>query len=137
MPLYEYKCPLCARKFERFLPLARYKEPQTCTCGEVAEKQLSATRIITDYAGYECPITGDWIEGRRAHEENLKKHGCRVLEEGEREQAQAVRRKQDEVLEDSIVETAMEKVSNLPAKELETLGNFLENHDVELARKSI
>ena len=29
-----------------------------------------------DTPGYESPITGEWIEGRMARREDLKKHGC-------------------------------------------------------------
>tara|TARA_R110000787_G_scaffold67557_2_gene151389 strand:- start:68 stop:391 length:324 start_codon:yes stop_codon:yes gene_type:complete len=45
-----------------------------------------ATPMVTgDYAAYECPVTGSMIEGRRAHSENLKQTGCRLLEPGEKE----------------------------------------------------
>lgn len=43
-------------------------------------------QIARDYEAYECPVTGNMIEGRSAHRENLKQHGCRVFEPGEREQ---------------------------------------------------
>lgn len=39
--------------------------------------------IARDYGVYNCPITGKPVEGRTAHAENLKRHGCRVLEKGE------------------------------------------------------
>lgn len=42
-------------------------------------------QIVSDYEGYSCPITGNWIEGKSSHRENLKKHGCRVFEPGELE----------------------------------------------------
>lgn len=42
--------------------------------------------IGSDYKGYSCPVTGQWVEGKRAHEENLKRTGCRLLEKGEKEQ---------------------------------------------------
>lgn len=29
-----------------------------------------------DTPGYQSPVTGEWIEGRRARREDLKKHGC-------------------------------------------------------------
>ena len=38
-----------------------------------------------DYKGYSCPVTGKWVEGKRAHAENLKQTGCRLLEKGEKE----------------------------------------------------
>lgn len=42
-------------------------------------------RIASDYTAYECPVTGQMIEGRAAHSENLKRHDCRILEPGEKE----------------------------------------------------
>tara|TARA_R110000824_G_scaffold137452_2_gene301564 strand:- start:1973 stop:2302 length:330 start_codon:yes stop_codon:yes gene_type:complete len=41
--------------------------------------------VIGDYDAYECPVTGSMIDGRRAHIENLKQTGCRLLEPGEKE----------------------------------------------------
>lgn len=40
-------------------------------------------QIAKDYEGYNCPVTGKWIEGRVAHRENLKRQGCRLFETGE------------------------------------------------------
>lgn len=39
--------------------------------------------VLRDYESYNCPITGKLIEGRKAHRENLEKHGCRIFEPGE------------------------------------------------------
>lgn len=44
---------------------------------------LAAPQISADYEMYQCPITDKPVEGRVAHRENLKQHGCRVLEPGE------------------------------------------------------
>lgn len=46
----------------------------------------SPFQIAKDYEGYDCPVTGKWIEGRYAHKENLKRQGCRVFEPGELEE---------------------------------------------------
>lgn len=48
---------------------------------------FNTPRISGDYEAYSCPITGKPIEGRAAHRENLKRHGCRVLEKGESREA--------------------------------------------------
>ena len=40
-----------------------------------------------DHYQYECPITGKPIMNKHEHNENLKAHGCRVLEKGERKEA--------------------------------------------------
>jgi hypothetical protein len=42
-------------------------------------------QVSGDFAAYDCPITGKSIEGRVAHEENLRRHDCRILETGEKE----------------------------------------------------
>ncbi len=38
--------------------------------------EVCAPLITPDTPGYASPITGEWIEGRRARREDLKKHGC-------------------------------------------------------------
>jgi len=68
--------------------------------------------IRGEYPAYECPVTGRVIEGRRAHEDNLKATGCRILETGEKEHntrrasdaAAAEDKKRDAVI-DQIVDT--------------------------------
>tara|TARA_R110000772_G_scaffold194124_1_gene304915 strand:+ start:1129 stop:1476 length:348 start_codon:yes stop_codon:yes gene_type:complete len=42
-------------------------------------------RVVGDYEAYDCPVSGKIIEGRKAHEENLRATGCRLLEPGEKE----------------------------------------------------
>ena len=32
--------------------------------------------VIGDTPGYQSPVTGEWIEGRRARRYDLQKHGC-------------------------------------------------------------
>lgn len=59
--------------------------------------------LSSDYQGYTCPVTGTWIEGRAAHRENLKRHGCRILEKGEKEEARNTRERE---LERAIERTA-------------------------------
>lgn len=124
MPVYEYKCA-CGLSFDRYLPLAEYKVPQACKCGAVAERVLSRSRVVADAKGYDCPITGKWIEGNKAHRENLKKHGCRVLEPGETEAAARFRAKAETAEEkaiDSFVEAYVEK---LPSQKREQLAKEL------------
>lgn len=37
---------------------------------------VSAPNIQSDYEGYQSPVTGDWIEGKAARNEDLKRHNC-------------------------------------------------------------
>lgn len=58
---------------------------------ESAQRRPDAPAVHDDFEAYQSPITGQWIEGRRAHREDLKRHGCRVYEGRESEQRAAGR----------------------------------------------
>ena len=127
MPVYSYKCPSCQKSFDRSLRLVDYDLPQTCDCGTQAVKQLSAPAVRGDYAGYNCPVTGQWIEGRRAHEENLRRHGCRVLEPGETESARAAHARSEAEFDRQIEQTAEQLVAGLPSQKLEKLASEMQS----------
>lgn len=128
-PIYEYSCPQCRSLFERFLPLKNYEQPVECEkCGHSpASRVLSPPLISSDYPGYSCPITGEWVEGKKAHRENLAKHGCRVLEPGEREQVEKRRKNEDAALDAAIEETVGREIEAMPAAKRERLGNELDS----------
>lgn len=127
MPVYSYECDNCGGEFDRFLSLANYKVPQKCVCGVTAKRVIKPTAVRVDYSGYQCPVSGQWIEGKKAHQENLAKHGCRVLETGEVEQARRASAAADEALSEKIAETACEVVSTMPSAKREQLGRELSN----------
>ena len=57
MPLYDYICTDCGHEFDRFLPVIRYKEPQTCSkCAGPGKRIIVAGHGGTH--GDEAP----WIE---------------------------------------------------------------------------
>jgi hypothetical protein len=59
---------------------------------ETAARQSRALHFIQrDLPGYESPITGKWIEGRKARREDLRRHGCRPWEGREQEEKVAAR----------------------------------------------
>lgn len=37
---------------------------------------LATPRVMSDLPGYRSPVTGEWIEGRRARKYDLEKHNC-------------------------------------------------------------
>ncbi len=49
------------------------------------ERAIVAPAVYGDLPGYESPVSGQWVEGRRAREEDLKRTGCRPYDSGERE----------------------------------------------------
>lgn len=115
MPMYEYRC-------EQGHVLAEYRTvsgrsaPATCRCGLAAEKViLSPPRVFGDFAGYESPASGKWIEGRRAREEDLKRTGCRPYEAGEREEMMRRQTQADRALDakvDEVVEKTLYEITS-------------------------
>lgn len=120
MPIYEYECG-CGQAFERFLPLSEYDHPQACRCGQIAKKVLSAPQVSADYAGYQCPVTGQWIEGKRAHRENLRRQGCHEYDPGELTAAKRFQEAQDKALERSVSDSIDASLERMSARDKERL----------------
>lgn len=124
MPTYSYVCNNCYARFDIFKRLADYKRDEACSrCGKTLSRQIHAPAVVGDYAGYSCPITGKWVEGRRAHEENLRRHGCRVLEAGETEDFRRRQAAEEAKLDASVESTVEEFIEKLPAAKKERLAN--------------
>lgn len=69
---------------------------------ETAVRRSEALHFIQpDYAGYESPVTGEWIEGRKARREDLKRTGSRPYEgfAQEKKEADKYRAEQDRKLD--------------------------------------
>ena len=137
MPLYLYKCPACSRSRDVLKPLSQLDREERCEACETAmDRKLCAPSIVTDYAGYSCPVTGKWIEGRRAHEENLKRQGCRVLETGETDQVRRSARKAEETFDREVDATVDQFYETLPTAEREQLAVAVQSGlDVSVDRK--
>ncbi len=137
MPLYDYKCATCGRGEERMLKLADLEQTQSCRhCGFAMNRQLSAPMIVADYAGYESPVTGKWIEGRKAHQEELKRTGCRIFEPGEKEAFERSRKADDEKLDQAIEASADEFIAKLPTEKRDKLAAEMDNGlDVQITRQ--
>lgn len=128
MPLYEYECINCLMTVEIIHPILELDNKRRCeVCGGGLKRNLCPTLIQMDYPGYVCPISNRWIEGKAAHRENLKKHGCRIYEAGETEQV--IKRKQEAEkefeakLDDSIGRT----IQSMSAEKQQQLTRELES----------
>lgn len=124
MPLYDYKCYACQAKREVLLKIAELDTAvvHCLKCNNAMNRQLSAPMVVGDYPGYSCPITGKWVEGRRAHIENLKQHDCRVYEPGETEAFTKRKAKEDEIVEDLIVDNAIRDWQAMPVEKKDRLA---------------
>lgn len=121
MPLYLYECRECKKQAEEVHSIAELNSQRFCACGGELFRVICATNIQMDYPGYHCPISGKWVEGRAAHKANLEKHGCRVLEGGEREEAQRRRKAADLALDRQLDESVGKMVHNLPPEKMRRL----------------
>ncbi len=109
MPVYEYHCKDCGKAFTAYKKLADYREPQPCTCGVIAEKLISKPMVAVDYPAYQSPSTGKWVEGKKAHLEDLKRSNCRIFEPGERQDAERRRVEADKAA-DTFIDNSVDKV---------------------------
>lgn len=130
MPLYDFKCEK-DHIFERHVPLKDFAAQQFCDCGEVARRVISTPMISVDSVGYTCPVTGSWIGSKREHNENLKRHGCRVLETGEKEAAAEFRKKADEEFDRKVEATVEKEVEAMPSEKREKLYSELTRGGVD------
>ena len=137
MPLYDYVCPSCKQTVPTFRKIVERDNFTECpSCAVSMFRRISAPRVVADYPGYNCPVTGKWIEGRKAHTENLKRTGCRLYESGETQDYEAARRRSDEDLENAVAESAEQFVETLPPAKREKLCAEIENGlDVAVVRQ--
>jgi len=115
MPLYEYLCSDHGA-FCEIRTIANRHDPAYCPiCQGLSPKGiLTPPRVVGDYPGYVSPATGKWIEGRAAHEEDLKRSGCHILAPGELEDVRKERAQAEQALDSAIEQTTAELYNSLP-----------------------
>ena len=112
MPTYEYRC-INGHRLEAIRPMRESALPIQCTvCFKEAPRIPSAPRVFGDFQGYVSPVSGRWVEGRRARNEDFARTGWRAYEPGEKEIAAKAReandRKFDAVIDEAVERTAAE-----------------------------
>ena len=123
MPVYEYWCPACAERFEAVHSVAEYLAPTFHHCGVRGEKRIfSATVVCDDLPGYQSPIDGRWIEGRKARREDMLRHGCHPYDPADK--AFYAKRRQDEerAFDKAIDETVEREFAAMPTRKKELLA---------------
>lgn len=128
MPVYEYSCPQCRNTFDMIRPMAQYQADAFCpSCNSLAHRVISPVRVAADYEGYECPVSGKWIEGRKAHEENLKRTGCRVFEEGERKEFLRNKERRNKEFDAMVEESVAREIAAMPPEKQQALAREFEH----------
>lgn len=124
MPLYEFGCTN-GHIFDRFLPLARYAEAQTCECGAASTKRLTAPLVVADLPGYQSPVDGRWIEGRRARREDLARNNCVPYEPSMKAEMLRRQAREDERIGQKIEHHFDAEVAAMPMRKRELLEQEL------------
>jgi len=127
MPQYNYKCPACGHMHSLLTSMKDFVDAPPCPdCGTPSHSVITARPMIaSSFQSYQCPVTGKPIGTKTAHEENLKRQGCRIYETGETEET--VRRKaREEKAFDAAVEGTVEKFfATAPTAKRERLAQEL------------
>lgn len=135
MPLYVYECR-SGHKFEKIKSIAEMEAIQEfCECGQLADVRIQPVMLAPMFTPYTCPITDKPIMTQYDHQENLKKHGCRVYEPGETDGIKRAQRDAELQLDKSVEKTAEEFVDKLSGdKRSELVNEITSGVDVAFQR---
>lgn len=128
MPMYDLNCKNCGAVTTRFIKLQDFDKHQECdVCkGELA-RIISAPFISISDIGYTCPITDKWIGSKQEHRNNLDKHGCRLLEEGEHEHNEASKQRANLEFEKTIEQSVEKEILTMPTEKVERLAKEIQS----------
>jgi putative FmdB family regulatory protein len=124
MPLYDFQCEK-GHTFERMVTLADFETPQFCACQSPANRVIRPVRFSVEAVDYTCPITDKHISSKKAHEENLSQHDCRVYETGETQAAVRSKAEAEAEFEARLDETVERTIEAMPSDKKEKLANEL------------
>lgn len=136
MPLYDLKCRSCGNVTSRFIKLQDFDNRQECNvCSGNLYRLISAPFVKVDNVGYTCPITNEWIGSKQEHRNNLARHGCRLLEDGEHEDNTRKRQQANIELDKKIEESVERQIESMPTDKVERLAKEVQaGFDVQINR---
>lgn len=121
MPTYLYRCH-AGHEFDRYLKYESYDTPQTCECGELAERQVCAPMMVrVENIAYTSPIDGRPITSKSARMEDLARSGCIEYEPGMRQDYDRRLKTSEEQLEKNVDATVEKAVAEMPSRKREKL----------------
>lgn len=92
MPVYAYGCSVCGREEDAFRTVDARHDGPAC-CRKAMKLEIRPAYAQPDLPGYVSPVTGEWVDGRKARREDLKRTGSRPWEGMEAEKAEARRQR--------------------------------------------
>jgi putative FmdB family regulatory protein len=133
MPIYEFLCD-SGHKFDRFLKLKDYDQPQTCECGRPADKQLSAPMVHVDFPAYVSPASGKYITSRAERRADMKATGCVDYEPSLKAEQEKRYAAEDAALDKKVEEHVEREIINMPVEKREKLAAEVEHLDITVTR---
>lgn len=134
MPMYSYRCE-CGTKFDRYLAVADYRQPQTCECGRTAERVICAPFVQAEIPSYQSPIDGRTISSRSQRREDLARSGCVEYEPSMKEAAERRKVSEDAALDKKVDQIVEQEIYAMPTKKREKLAAELDGGmDVQVTR---
>lgn len=136
MPLYDLKCRNCGGVDSRFIKLQDLDNLQECnTCNGSLYRLISTPFVRVNNVGYTCPITDKWVGSKQEHRNNLDKHGCRLLEDGEHEDNNRKRQQANIELDKKIEDSVTRQIEAMPTEKVERLAKEVQaGFDVQIDR---
>jgi hypothetical protein len=137
MPVYVYNCRGCGVRFERYLPMALCSSLVLHDCAGVGQKVFLPPMVRGDLPGYQSPIDGRWIEGRKARLEDLRRNNCRPYEEGEKEYNARRLKQENDAFDAKIDQTVEREFEALSVRKKELLEQEIRaGADVQVVRQA-
>lgn len=127
MPIYEYRCTN-KHKFDRYLKLKDYKQPQVCDCGASARKILSIPMINCDMQPldrYISPVSGKPITSYKERREDMAEHDCVDYEPSLKKHITQHMNSEEDKLEKRMDETVEKEIEKMTVRKREKLAEEL------------
>lgn len=124
MPTYGYRCQ-CGSSFDRYLRFENYDQPQTCECGQVAQRQIFAPMMVAVSPNicYDSPIDGRTITSVSQRMDDLARNNCRPYDPEMKTDYENRLKREDAELDRKVDEVVDREVSTMPAVKREKLFN--------------
>jgi hypothetical protein len=91
-PLYSYGCETCGKEEDAFRSIDQRHNGPVC-CHRKMRLEIRPSYVQPDLPGYQSPVTGKWVEGKKARRDDLARTGSRPWEGMAAEKAEAARHK--------------------------------------------
>lgn len=125
MPTYEYHCT-AGHHFERVLPVANYRDTQTCNCGAEGRRILSLPMLkVSPDVHYDSPVDGRPITSMKKRREDLARNNCQPYDPEMKKDVDTFHRREAERMDKAVDATVESIYEKMPAAKKEKLANEL------------